>query len=237
MMEHAWWLLCGVVGMYLYDAVLLLFHNEVVFYERRDGRWSFSIGSDFELGGRHVYVPPLFSPTSALLRLRWSTRAAPGRTVALRGLRAWRVATRAMVPRTLAVVIFFAAMPAALQSNGLVLITWFVALYASIVLAVLKLWRLRKVSGLARKDALGISSDALLCAPFAIDILRKQGLKVADRFDVVDVAHALLDADERRRLAEAIRSRLQRQMDLEDPESERHAMLRGYADDMAGALA
>lgn len=236
MAEHAWWLLCGVVGMYLYDAVLLLFHNEVVFYER-GGRWSFSIGSDFELGGRHVYVPPLFSPTGAILRLRWSTRVPPGVAVALRGLRAWRVAMRAMVPRTLAIAMLFAAMPAAMQANGLILLAWLVALYASIVLGVAKLCRLRRVSGLARKEALAISSDALLCAPFALDILRKQGLKAADRFDVVSTAHALLDADERRRLAEAIRSRLQRQMDLEEPDSERHVMLRNYADDMAGALA
>lgn len=234
---HLWWLPAGVVAMYLYDAVLLLYHNEVVFFERLDGRWSFSVGSDFELGGRHVYVPPLFSPTRPLLRLRWTSTAASRGVMPLRGLRAWRIAMRAMTARTALVACLFALMPLALQTIGLGLLAWLVALYASIMLAVFRAWRVRKASGSSRKDVAAISSDALLCAPFALDIIRKHGLKAADRFDLVAVAHALLDTGERARLAGAIRRRLEGQMAFEDVDGERHAQLRACSERIAGALA
>lgn len=237
MLPHAWWLLAGVVAMYVYDAVLLLYHNEVVFHEGRGGRWSFSVGSDFELAGRHVFLPPLLAPTRGVLRLRWTSLKDPSPAAPLRGLRAWRVGVSACAWPVLLVACLFAAMPAAVYSPIPVMLGWMAALYVAVGSAVLRLWRVRRATGLTRKDTAGITSDALLCAPYAMNVIRKQGVRAGDRFDLVSVAHALLDAPERERLTRAIQSRLRHQMDLEDLESERHAQLQAYSLQIEGALA
>jgi hypothetical protein len=237
MFPHAWWLLAGVVAMYVYDAVQLLYHNEVVFHEGRDGRWTFSVGSDFQLGGRHVFLPPMLAPTRALLRLRWSSSKAPEAALPLHGLRAWRAATATCAWPVLLIACLFAAMPAVVFSPIPVILAWMAALYLAILSAVLRVWRVRRAAGLSRKEAASITSDAVLCAPYALNVIRKQGVRAGDRFELVAVAHALLDAAERERLARAIQARLTLQMDLEDLESERHAQLQAYSLQIEGALA
>ena len=234
---QSWWLLAGVVGMYVYDAALLLFHNEVVFFERPDGSWSFSAGSEFELAGRHVYIPALLAPHRAVLRLRWSSLQAMSGPTPLRGLRAWRIGVAASALPVMVVAMVFAALPVVLLGSVLALLGWMIVLYAAIVYAVLRVWRLRKVTGIGGKEFTGIASDALLCAPYSLDLVRKQGLRGADRFDLVSTAHRLLDASERARLADIIRARLQRQMDIEETGSERYAQLTTYLQHIEGALA
>jgi hypothetical protein len=237
MLPQSWWLLAGVAGMYVYDAVLLLYHNEVVFFERRDGSWSFSAGSEFELAGRHVYIPALLAPHRPVLRLRWSSLQSLSALPPPRGLRAWRIGVAASAVPVMLLALIFAALPVVLLGSVLVLLGWMVALYAAIVFAVLRVWRLRKVTGIGGKEFTGIASDALLCAPYSLDLVRKQGLRAAERFDVVSAAHRLLDAGERARLVGTIRAKLQRQMDIEETDSERHAQLTTYLLQIEGALA
>ncbi|QWT21545.1 hypothetical protein KPL74_05950 [Bacillus sp. NP157] len=237
MLAHAWWLLAGVVAMYVYDAVLLLYHNEVVFQEGRNGRWSVSVGSDFQLAGRHVFLPPMLAPARSLLRLRWSSLQAPAHAAPLHGLRAWRIGVSACAGPVLLVACVFAAMPAVVYSPIHVILGWMAALYVSILAAVLRLWRVRRLTGLSRKDATSISSDALLCAPYALNVMRKQGQRAGDRFDIVSVAHALLDAPERERLTRAIQARVRDEMALVDLDSDRHRQLQAYSRHIEGALA
>ncbi|MGY3232441.1 hypothetical protein ACVWWJ_003925 [Luteibacter sp. HA06] len=236
MLLTSWWLLAGVTGMYVYDAVLLLYHNEVVFFERRDGSWSFSAGSEFELGGRHVYVPALLAPHRAVLRLRWSSQQSLSRLSLPRGLRAWRIGVAASAVPVMLVAVVFAVLPVVLLGSVLTLLAWMLVVYATIAFAVMRVWRLRKVTGLGGKEFAGIASDALLCAPYALDLVRKQGMRAAERFDLVSTAHRLLDAGERARLVETLRAKVKRQMDIEDADSERHAQLTTYLDTIEGAL-
>jgi hypothetical protein len=236
-LTQSWWLLAGVAGMYVYDAVLLLYHNEIVFFERRDGTWSFSAGSEFELGGRHVYVPALLAPHRAVLRLRWSSLQTLSTAERPRGLRAWRVGVAASAVPVMVVAAVFAVLPVVLLGSVLMLLAWMIVLYTAIAIAVMRVWRLRKITGIGGKEFTGIASDALLCAPYALDLVRKQGLRASDRFDLVSTAHRLLSTSERLRLAETLRAKLQRQMDIEDTDSERHAQLATYLQQIEGALA
>jgi hypothetical protein len=237
MLPHTWWLLAGVVGMYVYDAVLLLYHNEIVFFERRDGSWSFSAGSDFELGGRHVFMPAWFAPQRAVLRLRWSSSKTLVDVSPVHGLRAWRTGVAATAVPVMFLAAVFAVLPLVLTTNVLVLLGWMIVLYVAIVFAVVRVWQLRKVTGIVGKEFAGLASDALLCAPYALNLVRKQGMRGADRFEFVATAHRLLDAGERARLAATVRGRLQRQLDLEEADSERHAQLVTFLQQIEGALA
>lgn len=237
MLPHAWWLLAGVVAMYLYDAVQLLYHNEVVFHEVRGGKWSFSVGSDFELGGRHLFLPPLLAPMRGLLRLRWTSLQAPLPAAPLHGLRAWKAGAAACAWPIFVVACLFAAMPAVVYCSIIVVLAWMVVLYVAIFVAVLRLWRVRRATGLGRKETAGITSDALFCAPYALNVARKLGVRAGDRFDLVTVAHALLEAPERARLIRAIQGRVRLQMELEDLQGDRYAQLRDWSQKIEGALA
>jgi hypothetical protein len=70
-----------------------------------------------------------------------------------------------------------------------------------------------------------------------MNLVRKQGARAAERFDLFTAAQRLLAGGERARLAGALRGKLQRQMDLEDTDSARHAQLASYLNQIEGALA
>lgn len=237
MPEHAWWLALGVLVMYAYDAVHLLYDNEVVMHEGANGRWTFSLGADVQFAGRHVFLPPWLAPTRGLLRLRWTWGRLPSARQPLRGLRAWRVAIAACAWPVCLVACLFAMTPAAVYAPLPVLLAWIGSLYLAIAVAVRRLWRVRRVAGLTRREATGITSDALFCPPYALNLIRKQGARAGDRFDLIAVAHALLDAPERKRLAQAIQARVQGRMQLEEVDSDRHAQLEAYAAYIGRALA
>ena len=239
MASHLWWLLVGVIGFYAYDAVMLLFHNEVVLFEESDGRWTFSAGSDFELAGRHVFVPALLAPHRPVLRLRWSSRVQRHDVPQLRGLRTWRAGVAATRASVVSISTMFAALPLLLiaTDSAFALLAWMLAVYLAIVLALVRTWRLRRMTSLTRKDFASLASDALLCAPYALNLIRKQGMRAYARFDLVPVALALLDAGERLRLIDVIRGKLQRQMDMEDTGSDRHTQILTYLHHIEGALA
>lgn len=237
MLPHAWWLLAGAVAFYLYDAVQMLYHNEVVLYQTRRGHWTFSLGSDMELARRHAWLPAWWAPWRPMLRLRWSTHEPHAPVSPVRGLHRWRVATRVVGWPVRAIGLLFLLMPAAVYSHILVLLGWMVTLYAAIVWAAVATWRVRRAAGLAGRHAAGLVSDAVLCAPFALNTVRKMGTHVANQLPLVAVAHQLLDATQRQRLASAIRQRLDLQMALEDTGSERHAHLHTYVHYIEEALA
>jgi hypothetical protein len=238
MASHIWWLVVGVIGFYAYDTTLLLYHNEVVFFKKSDGQWTFSVGSDFQLTGRHVFVPALFAPQRPLLRLSWSSRHERGKNPRIRGLRAWRAGMALTAPSIMLIGAVFASLPLLLIANGsaLALLAWMFVLYLTVGIALVRTWRLRRLTGLSGKGFASLASDALLCAPYALNLLRKQGMHGHAKFDFESVALALLDAGERTRLVDVIRGKLQHQMDVEDVDSERHVQILKYLNHIEGAL-
>lgn len=230
MLQHdQWLLLVAIACLYLYDSALLLFHNEVV-VEARGGGHVVSGGSVIELGRRHLYLPNPCCPHRALLRLSWPDggsehwRPAP-----------WtrsRLALAALAPWTWwLLMLFFITLPLALQfGNSAVLLGWLLLIYLSILAMLMQVWRHRQVLGLTSRAVLGLAVDALLCAPFALNIVRKISLRQAASMPLRPLATLLLSAAERDTLAALLRERINLSLDHLEPGSQASEALGAYLD-------
>ena len=178
-------LLGGVVVLYLYDSALLLYHNEIVVIGGRKG-CRVSGGSSFEFRGRRVFLPLPLCPHQPLFRLSWPEDGVfEGRTQTLR-YRRTRMALAALAPwMWLLLILFVAGLPYALfvSRDVAALLMWIVAVYSVILATLAQVYVSRKALHLSARAVASLAMDALLCVPFALNIVRKIGLR--DRKSVV----------------------------------------------------
>ncbi|MBE1159419.1 hypothetical protein [Dyella acidiphila] len=186
-------LLGGVVALYLYDSALLLYHNEIVLIGA-GGSYRVSAGSGLELGGRHVLLPSPWLPHQPLFRLSWPQQGVYAHEPQSMRNRRVRIGLTAVAPWVLVLLILFGAgLPCVLFVSGRldVLLAWITLVYAVIVLALLQVYRHRKALNLSGRAVAAIALDALLCAPFALNIVRKIGLRQKLDVDLRTVAKSL----------------------------------------------
>jgi hypothetical protein len=212
-------LLGGVVALYLYDSALLLYHNDLVLIVRRNG-YGISGGSAFELGGRHVYVPPPLCPHQALFRLNWPQRGVADVEARPLRLRRTTLALAALAPwMWLLLALFAVGLPYALFASGnlLVLLGWIIAVYVTIIATLLQVFRYRKALNLSRRAVLAIAADALLCAPFALNIVRKIGLRQRIDVDLHALAASMLSPAAVRELTGVLGQRIKLSLAFAEP--------------------
>ncbi len=227
-MPHEHWLLMGAIAcLYIYDSALLLFHNEVVL-EARPRRYVVSVGSAMEFGGRHLFLPNPCFPHRALARLSWPD----GGSADWRPAR-WKrsqLALSLISPWTwLLLALFFGALPLSLWfGTDAVLLGWLVLTYLTIAAMLVQVFRHRKALGLPPRAVLALAGDALLCAPFALNIVRKISLRQASAATLHAFASSLLSADESATLAAQLHDRIRSSLDHLEPDSDASTTLRGY---------
>jgi len=216
-LSEPWVLMAGVLGLYLYDAALLLFHDEVVLEARRRG-FVVSGGSSLELGGRHLFMPNPCCPHRVLLRLAWSGTASP-----LQRVRWQRVGftLAALAPWTwLLLGLFFVGLPCALWfGSHAVLLGWLLLTYLVIVVMLAQVYRRRKALNLSARAVLALAFDALLCAPFALNIVRKISLRQQAVPDLRRAAASMLTPAQQATLLDLLRGRIRTSLDFVEPGS------------------
>ncbi|WP_426688177.1 hypothetical protein [Rhodanobacter ginsengiterrae] len=223
------WLMVAVVGLYLYDSALLLLHDEVVLEARRRG-YGVSGGSAMEFGGRHLFLPNPLLPHRALARLSWPQGGSPAWR-ATRWKRA-RLALSIIAPWTWWLLgLFFVVLPCALWfGTDVMLLAWLLLTYGSIAAMLAQVFRHRKALGLAPRAVLALALDALLCAPFALNIVRKISLRQASAATLHGFATSTLSPVERATLASLLRERIRVSLDHLEPGSAAGEALRAYLD-------
>jgi hypothetical protein len=65
------WLPVGAIGLYLFDSILWLYSNELIF-QRRGGKWISAAIPAFLLAGRRVCFPNPLTPGTPQFTVRWS---------------------------------------------------------------------------------------------------------------------------------------------------------------------
>ena len=235
-MHDQWLLMLAIACLYLYDSALLLFHNEVVF-ETRGRSYVLSTGSEMQLRGKHLFVPNPCCPHRRLARLSWPDG----------GLADWRPARWSRARPALALIapwtwlllgLFFVALPLALAfGTDVLLLAWLVLTYLSIVAMLAHVYHHRTALGLAPRAVLALAVDVLLCAPFALNIIRKISLRQASAATLHGFALSMLSPDERAILTTALEARICTSLDHVEPDSEQAAALRAclnrYKDDLS----
>lgn len=229
-LQDGWMLLGGVVVLYLFDSALLVYHNEIVLTGTRGG-WLVSGGSAFELGGRRVFLPHPLCVHRPLFRLAWSVSEVRQDESALPGLLRVSQALRDIAPWTMALLLLFAmGLPCVLFALHAMawLLAWLVSVYALIVGMLVHVYLRREALGLSGRAVAAIALDAMLCAPFALNTVRKIGLQQQFALDLREVATHLLSASSLKQLTDVLQARVTESLGFVEPENDPSESLRMY---------
>lgn len=231
MLHDKWLLMLAIACLYLYDSALLLFHNENEVVLEAGGRgYNVSIGSAMELGGKHLFLPNPCFPHRALARLSWPNGGSPDWRPAR-----WKrsqLALCTIAPWTRVLFgLFFVALPLALGfGTDVLLLGWLALTYLSIVAMLVHVYRHRTALGLPPRAVLALAVDALLCAPFALNMIRKISLRQASAATLHVFASSMLSVDECAILAGVLDDRIRTSLDHLEPDSEAITTLSAYLD-------
>lgn len=167
------WLPVGAAALYLYDSVVPLWQNELV-YQRAAGRWRVLAGPDILLRGRRMLLPNPATPQWPLFRVRWTVgETKQGQQPAIEPAPLLR-ALRPIGALNLLQLMLLCALPMVLWMVGpaaalLVFVLFYLLTLGALVLA----WRSRSALGLSGKDYSLLMLDVMACAPFAINMTRR----------------------------------------------------------------
>ena len=181
-------LLGGIVLMYLYDAALLLYHDEVAFETRRGGALAAG-GLTLELGGRQLFLPPPWSVHRPLHRLSWraSAQTGTGDAGGVASLRRLAARVSVLAPWSVLLLALFAVgLPVCLWlvPTSVALLIWLATTYATILATLAVAFAHRRRLGVTRRQLWSLARDALLCPPFALNLVRKISLEQSRRLDL-----------------------------------------------------
>ena len=187
-------LLAAALGFYLYDSLILLAADELVF-ARGWRSWRFGAGASLEMRGRYPYLPNPLRPADCLFRVDAAAprRSAAGSDEELARFLA-RLAPLRWVVTALSLVLVL-GLPLLLfayrTSDGAIL--FLCVTYALIAFAAAELFRIRKAIGMPARTAAGLAFEALACPPLALNLARKISLRRGLHADPVRFARRSFD--------------------------------------------
>jgi hypothetical protein len=216
------------LGLYLYDSALLLHINEGVVAPTRGGGWRVRFGSShLSFRGKELYVPSPFLPHRPEFRLLWGL---PSKSMEAHSVwEARRDLFKALGPLVWGMALaLFVLLPLGLFSvlgDRMLLLAIFL-LYLSIAGALFWLGMKRKQLGMSTRRLGVLAFELLVCPPFAVNVIRRVSAEMPLDADLMSVARQLqVPADWNVTRGEFI-ARLDEQIDAEDENCERIALLR-----------
>lgn len=213
------WLPIGAAAFYCYDCARLLWHNELL-YVRAGSRWRVAGGSDVRWLGRRVYLPHPLLPQHGAFAVHWSLHDKRHAAAAATTLQPLFAALRPLG--------WIAVAQAWLLLVALPLISWTLgaglwmlllfALFYLLALAALSITFIRRERlSLAPRRFWQLAFDALACAPFSINIVRRITAQHTLAANPVLFAAQEFDAVTRQQTLQLLRARIAEQLAGEDP--------------------
>lgn len=169
----------GAIAFYLIDSAALLYGNEFIF-TLCSGHWTWSAGSELILRGRRLYLPNPLTPQRLVIRTAWSEQQLDGKPEGVADIAALEQTLRPLATLAqllLLLVLIVLPVVITLLGTGVALLTVFGLCYLSVLVMIGLLYRRRAHLGLASRQLLGLALDAVLCPPFAINLVRKISLR------------------------------------------------------------
>lgn len=233
MLEAEVALMLAAAGLYLYDSALLLYSDEGVVSTAGRTRWTVRFGSGYQIRGRYLFIPSPLMPHRPIFRLVWKPQ-----TAALADLR-WterRALFRPLVPLVWGMLVsIFVLLPLALflRLGDAILLAAFALLYLNI-LAVLGWIALKRVSfGLTGRRFAALAFEALVCSPFALNLVRKISAEMPVDENLVHAARRLQKAQDWEASRRQIVARIDEELDFQDEESARANALKALKAELA----
>lgn len=221
----------GVVGFYLFDSMMLLYVNELVFSET-NGKWTFSFPKPhWQMLKKYLYLPNPFTPDRPLFRVFWSVSVVDGYLQDQEALRHFLYAVKRLRYLTYSLLALqFVGLPVVLFSLGanLGLLVLFGAIYINIAALSIQIYPQREQLGLSGKMLAKLAFDSLVCPPLALNILRKISLQYRFVGDPVGFAHQSFDTETFNQLIKSLCQQVDKAMQFEDEGSPKYANLKNY---------
>lgn len=225
-------LVLGIIGFYLYDSMMLLRYDEVVFSESF-GRWTFSHpDNNLRVRNKALFLPNPLTPFKPTFRVAWSPNDPPLAEGSTDELLKVVGLTR---PLGFVVMLLLAEMllvvPAVIftRGTGPLFLGTLAAVYLTILLALGLVYANRAGLALSNKKFASLAFDSLACPPFAINLLRKITLTKAAGLNPVAYAHQHFTKECFADLAFKIKERLTEAMDYAE-DAEQGNALKAYHD-------
>lgn len=219
----------GAIAFYVYDCVLLLHGNELLFV-RAARRWRPVGGSNLVLLGKRACLPALLQPWALVFRTFWSAAlvrndasTAWPQAQLLRALLPLRAITSGLL------ILLVAALPVASLAfgSGLLLLGVFALYYLLVIVALLLVFVRRQALGLQGRAYWSVALDAFACAPFAVNLVHRITLRQTVPVDAVAFRDAYLQPAERARATTLLLERVDEYLAAAPAESGEALGLRG----------
>jgi hypothetical protein len=230
--DYAIWILA--LGLYVVDAAKLLPPQELLLVEAGRRRFAAAFSaSPFTLAGRVLTFCPLFLPHRGAFVAPWGRpwleRARLAATLEpVERLRAALWPLRA--PVTAAFVLLFVIGPAltAWLGTDAAVVCTAIALYPTVVVAVVILWWRRGALHLTARRAFCLSLEILACPAFLPNLTRKLTLAGRIEADGAQILVATASPDVRQRFVARLQSRTEELMETTSPGGPEREQLSAY---------
>jgi hypothetical protein len=219
----------GALGLYLFDSILLLYSNEVLFVNR-GGRWGFVMSSPLIFGGRRLcFVNPL-APGVAQFRVQWAENDSRQQQEGNEALQEFFTALRPVRYLTAVLLVMLLALPVELVifGTGLELLVLMASFYLVILVALTYIYVRHRQLQLSGRSFAALCFDSLACSPFAINLTRKLAMRRSLAGNPVDFAQRVFDAQAFTGLVTAIAGRVGEEQQREYGQTPRWHELEAY---------
>lgn len=166
-------LFLGIFGFYLFDSLLLLHSNEILFLKHKN-RWEIIYPKDhFLLLGKSLYIPNPLTPNKLLFRMCWSEPHNNKNLDFLNRLEIISIEIRWFILALL--VVFFVWLPFELffsnyRSHLLMVIA---IIYLLMGFVFILTYKKRNSLRISRKDIAYLLIESFFCSPLSLNLFRK----------------------------------------------------------------
>ncbi len=219
-------LMLAIVGLYIYDSALLLYCNEGVLSPKRRDSWRVGLGSaNFGVSGKGLFVPNPLLMHRPLFRLSWRFEGS-------KTTEPWKPPRNAfftLVPMVWSIAVsLFILIPLGFftRLGDRILFPALLLLFGNIFIALFWIWLNRATFNLSMHRFAGLAFESVICRPFSLNLIRHLSLNIPVVEDLVYVAKRLQAPSDWNETRAALQARLDSELDIEDPESERFKLLK-----------
>lgn len=220
-LSFEFWIALGLISFYLYDSAVLMFANEIVFFEAH-GRWFISFPTDrWRVMGKRLFFPNPLAPNYLMFIVPWSATENFHGTDSENTLEFISTIRCLRLAVMLLMLLLVCILP-------LVILTWGIGSTALITLVVSYLlviamlfytYGKREKLGLTKKQVLSISFEAISCPPFAINLIRKLTIRRSNMNCSVEFAFKVLEPEDFKKFTEELDQVLSEKLECEsDPQ-------------------
>jgi hypothetical protein len=210
-------LMLAVAGLYLYDSAFLLYGNEGVVSATGRNGWAVRFGSAIQLCGRNLFIPSPLLAHRPIFRLMWKEEVSAAAVD-----RDWterRALFEPLAPLVWGMLAsLFVLLPLGLFTRlGDAMVLAAVALLYLNILALLGWLAFKRAAfGVTGRRLAALAFEALVCSPFALNLVRKISAEMSVHEDLIHAARRLQKAEDWDASRKQIIARIDEELDFDE---------------------